>query len=230
MVWLRDYSDAGVSRLLKRLGYSWKQALAFVHSPDPEYRRKWHAILDAFLAALMHPDTTVCLFLDEFTYYRQPTLARAYHRRGRSQPRAQQAPRYNTKTRLVAALDGVTGQVLYRQRSKIGTDELIAFAAQIRAAYPDVETIYVVQDNWPVHTLPDVLAALEANRLTPLFLPTYASWLNPIEKLWRWLKQAIIHLHPHAEALDVLRKRVVAFLDQFACGSQALLRYVGLSD
>ncbi|MBK9335612.1 MAG: transposase [Lewinellaceae bacterium] len=28
------------------------------------------------------------------------------------------------------------------------------------------------------------------------FLPTYASWLNPIEKVWKMLKQDLVHNHP----------------------------------
>jgi transposase len=69
---------------------------------------------------------------------------------------------------------------------------------------------------------------LHDHRLTPLFLPTYASWLNPIEKLWRWLKQDVLHLHRLAHDLMKLRQRVLDFLDQFTSGSQPLLHYVGL--
>jgi hypothetical protein len=64
-----------------------------------------------------------------------------------------------------------------------------------------------------------------------VFLPTYASWLNPIEKLWRWLKQTVLHLHRHATDLGHLRAQVAAFLDRFTDGSMdaaSLLRYVGL--
>ncbi|MCB8937396.1 MAG: transposase [Ardenticatenaceae bacterium] len=59
-------------------------------------------------------------------------------------------------------------------------------------------------------------------------LPTYASWLNPIEKLWRWLKQEVLHLHRFSDDWPELREVVASFLDQFATGSDALLRYVGL--
>lgn len=59
-------------------------------------------------------------------------------------------------------------------------------------------------------------------------LPTYAPWTNPVEKLWRWLKQNVLHLHRLAHDLTELRRQVAAFLDQFALGSHALLRYVGL--
>jgi transposase len=103
-----------------------------------------------------------------------------------------------------------------------------AFATQLREAYPHAQTIYVVLDNWPTHTSPQALAAFAAQGLTPLFLPTYASWLNPIEKLWRWLRQDILHLHDCATDLATLRQHVRDFLDQFATGSTDLLRYVGL--
>ena len=228
LAWLNGYSDAGIYKVLKRLGFSRKQALNFIRSPDPEFRAKWQAILKAFSEAVYHPDEVVCLFLDELTYYRQPSSAPAYHRRGKSQPRARQAARANTQTRVVAALNGVTGRVIYLQRSKIGKEALVAFYAQVRAAYPEAEKIYIVQDNWPTHKVPAVMEALRAHGLTALFLPTYATWLNPIEKLWRWLKQDVLHLHRHADDLDTLRQQVVQFLDQFAQGSDALLRYVGI--
>jgi hypothetical protein len=67
-----------------------------------------------------------------------------------------------------------------------------------------------------------------------LWLPTYAPWTNPIEKLWRWLKQSVLHNHQLAEHFDTLKEQVRTFLDQFTLGSPDparsadLLRYVGL--
>lgn len=228
LAWLNGVSEPGIYKVLKRLGFSRKQALHFVHSPDPEYHRKWQAILAAFKAACEQPDKVVLLFLDELTYYRRPSKAPAYHGRGKRQPKAMEAAQANTQTRLVAVLDGYTGRVTYLQRSKIGQAALVTFYAQVRAAYPAAEKIYIVHDNWPTHKLPAVLDALRTAQMTPLFLPTYASWLNPIEKLWRWLKQDVLHLHPWAETLETLRQEVVRFLDQFANGSEVLLRRVGL--
>lgn len=228
LAWLDGYSDAGISKVLKRLGFSRKQALAFVRSPDPEYQAKWQAILTATAEALARPGQVVLLYLDEMTYYRRPTKAPAYVATGKTQPRAVEAPQANTQTRLVAVLNHLTGQVLYLQRSKIGYSALLAFYALIREAYPEAETIYLVEDNWPVHKHDPILTALQQQRLTPLFLPTYASWLNPIEKLWKWLRQDVLHLHPFTFDLDKLRELVTAFLDQFAIPSPALRRYVGL--
>jgi len=228
--WLAGCSEPGIYKVLKRLGFSRKRAMNFIHSPDPDYHRKWKAILQAFLEAVNYPDEVVIVFLDEFSYYRQPTLACAYHATGKTLPHAFQVVRSNTRTRLIAVLNGLTGKVTYLQRSKIGVQALQDFYQQVRATYPHAKTIYVVQDNWPVHKLPEVMQSMQDNHLTPLFLPTYASWLNPIEKLWRWLKQDILHLHALANDLETLRSQVRDFLDSFASGSDLLLRYVGLLD
>lgn len=116
----------------------------------------------------------------------------------------------------------------------------------------------MIQDNWPIHLHADVLAALEPQespylgqvpknwpaipslkaqrrwrdwnlpiQLIPL--PTYASWLNPIEKLWRWMRQEIIHHHRLAHDLAGFRQEIDHFLGKFAVPSPDLLRYVGLA-
>ena len=110
-----------------------------------------------------------------------------------------------------------------------GRATVIAFYQHLVQAYPRARRIYVVQDNWSIHTHPDVLAALAAlPQIAPVWLPTYAPWLNAIEKLWRWLRGAVLTMHRLAVAWAVLRQRVHAFLDQFADGSHDLLHYVGL--
>lgn len=59
-------------------------------------------------------------------------------------------------------------------------------------------------------------------------LPTSVSGLNPIEKLWRTLRQDLTHRQPWADDLDRLRAELERFLNPFASGSVELLRYVGL--
>lgn len=226
--WLQGYSDGGIYKVLKRLGFSKKQALNFIHSPDPNYRFKWQRILAAYQEALENPETVVLLFQDELTYYRRARLKQRWQKQGATAKRHYQATGSNTKARITATLNALTGQVLFLQRSKVGRRELAAFYAQVSQAYPTATRIYLVQDNWPVHRHPDVMDALEQQQLTPLFLPTYASWLNPIEKLWRWLRQDVLHDHDEAKNFKRLRQRVIDWLAQFADRSLELLHYVGI--
>jgi hypothetical protein len=201
----------------------------------------------------------VALYQDEVTIERQPTLAAAYERAGPFQPLARRSLRANTVTRVTATLDPADGRVVARRAARIRVRELVAFYQELVAAYPQAERIWLIQDNWPVHSHPDVLVALApqaphspfvhpANwpsvphawatqqwgalplpiQLVPL--PTYASWCNPIEKLWRKLKQEVTHLHRWADDLPALGQAIDAFFAQFASGSVDLLRYVGLEE
>jgi len=226
--WVEGDSDVGIYKVLKRLGFSRKKALHFMRSPDSEHRYKWQRILAAYQEAVTNPEQVILLFQDELTYYRRAKIGKTLQRRGGKQRRHQHTAGPNTKARITAALNALTGQVIYRQRSQVGVKALVEFYAQIRAVYPQVQRIYLVQDNWPVHAHPAILEAVQQHNLTLLFLPTYASWLNPIEKLWRWLRQDILHNHNHSANFKQLRREVVELLDLFVQGSLKLLHYVGL--
>ena len=131
--------------------------------------------------------------------------------------------------RIIGALNAVTGRVDFRDAYIVGRAKVIQFYGQLNDADPGAERLLVVQDNWSIHTHEDVLGALSRwPRIEPVWLPTYAPWLNPIEKLWRWLRQDVLKSHRLAGDWSALRGRVNQFLGQFAAGSQDLLRDVGL--
>lgn len=225
--WLRSCTIAGVSQILKRLKISLKRAISFVRSPDPLFGLKRRRMGHAFAAALYHPQEYIILFQDDLTYYSQPKKVLKYGSVGRQPPRVQHAVAPNKMTRIGAVMNGITGHVLYKQGDMFGEVAMAALYQQIRKAYPQ-RKIFVIQDNAPFHHSDLVLDTAASLDVTPVFLPTYASWLNPIEKLWRWLKADLLHGHEFAHDPDLLRQQVAAFLDRFANGSSALLRYVGL--
>lgn len=251
--WLHVTTRGGLSQLLDRLRISHKRGRTYIHSPDPYYDDKLSVIELCRLQAWYDPERYVFLYHDQFTYYRQPTVTQTYEAQGHAQPLAHLSYQSDTHFRVVGALNAITGQVTYRQHSKIGVRQLSDFYAALRADYPKAEQISIAQDNWPVHFHPDVLARLQPQQFpwTPkippnwptepspkairdnlpiriLCLPTYASWCNPIEKLWRWLKQKRLHLHRLSDDWQALKQGVADFLEQFANGSPELLRYVGL--
>ncbi len=251
--WLHLGSVGGLCQLLERLDIRHKRPRAYLHSPDPNYAAKVAYLQECWQRLLVEPERYVLLYLDEFAFERQPTLACAYEARGRPSPLARFSYRSNTQCRGLGALNALSGAVLYCQRSHITTSVLSAFYATITTAYPQAEVIYVAQDNWPVHVHPDGVARLQPQTspfwprvpdnwpcepsrravrdtlpIQLVFLPTYAPWLNPIEKLWRWVRQEVLHLHRLSDAWEQLKQRVADFIAQFAYPSEALLRYVGL--
>ncbi len=225
--WLRECTLSGVCQILKRLKISLKQAIGYVDSPDPDYDLKRRAMAYAFSAALHHPDEFVILFQDELTYYSQPDNTLKYGPTGKQPPRVSRASTDNVMTRIGAVMNGLTGQVSFIQTNKFGKLAMAQLYRQVRQVSPQ-RKILVIQDNVSFHSSANVLATAAELDIIPVFLPTYASHLNPIEKLWRWLKADILRGHEFANDHRLLRQVVAEFLDQFADESSALLRYVGL--
>ena len=249
--WLKVETPQGVCSVLTRLKINYKRGRNYLHSPDPDYIAK---LADIGICLGKCSKRVVVLFLDELTYYRQPTLASNYEEKGPHQPLAHLSYKSNSSRRVVATLDAATGKVVFEQKWKIGLKQLVDFYEKLSDSYPGAKTIKVVQDNWPIHFHPDVIAALKPHKINwPLALPkncptepsprarrlnlpielvplsTYASWANLIEKLWKWLKQEVIHLHRYADQWLQLQELVDNFLNQFAHDSKELLRYLGLT-
>lgn len=226
----------------------------YAHSPDWQYAEKLADIQRIFAFVAQSKGRFELLFLDEVTIFQRPTQATDYALVGSSNsPLARSGTSGNKQGSIVGALNGITGKVTASILSKCGGSQLIEFYQKLVETYPHAETIYLVEDNSPIHHHPKLLTHL-ADQKTPfelpmppswqnlkvdkapnllpiqlLPLPTYASWCNPIEKLWRWLKQDVIHLHRQADNWNELQISIKEFLDKFANGSTELMKYVGLT-
>lgn len=223
---------SGVWRSLEqRFGIGLRSGMVQHYSPDPEYIQKSENLCKCLHEAATMPERVALVFLDEMGYARWPEAAADWTGLAPAAvPLADRAQSPNRLWRIIGALNAVTGRVDFLDDYIVGRAKIIKFYGQLDAAYPDVERLLVVQDNWSIHTHADVLGALTRwPRIEPVWLPTYSPWLNPIEKLWRWLRQDVLKLHRLAADWPSLRGRVNQFLGQFAMGSQELLHYVGLS-
>jgi transposase len=229
---IRDVAHFGLlrprARLLRRLDLRYRRGQEHLYSPDPDYRAKLAAIARAQQEAKASSGRVVLLYLDELTYYRRPSLARCHQRRGGPGAYAEQGYGRNRKRRVIGALEALAGRWHYGQADRAGVRELIRFYRGLVRAYPEAETIYVAQDNWPVHFLPQVLASLEGSPVRLLRLPTYAPWTNPVEKVWRKLKQELLHQHDYRDDWAGLLGAVEHWLHQAGQDPEGLRRYTGL--
>jgi len=221
---------SGLWRLLHRHRIRLRHGRPQLYSPDPAYQVREASLHRVLRRVAANPDRCVVLFLDEFTVSHWPLVAPDWCVLPGPPPCAQRTAPGERRTRIVGALDGISGRVLSQRDSAISTVVLARFLARVAAAYPDAEHIAIVLDNWPPHHSPEILAALPASpRIELVFLPTYAPWLNPIEKLWDWLKDAVLRVHRLAGHWKELKQAVEAFLASFATGSTELLTRVGLT-
>ena len=252
--WLTEVSISGIHQILSRLGISYKRAREYVRSPDEAYAEKLARIQEVLADARENRETCVVVYQDEFGFNLHPSVAKDWAETGTKYPLARKSYKPQATCYGIGALNPHTGDVVYQQVQSCTVLALHTFYTQICQRYPNAERIYLIQDNRAIHFHANLRAALLPQKTTfvkpvppnwtqkqskkigeltklpieILQLPTYASWTNPIEKLWRWVRQSVIHLHRLSDDWQTLQNKVFAFMEQFKGESQDLLRYVGL--
>jgi transposase len=228
---LQGYSLPGVSLALSHWGIQLRHGRPQDYSPDQHYREKEASLLSTLQQVGAHPGQAVALFLDEVTFTQWPGVSSNWCEQAPTpRPLADRKQSKYRRSRVVGALDASSGRVCFLQDNHIGGQVFARFLRQLDAAYPQAQRISLIWDNWPVHSSEIVEQTLaQLPRMQVVSLPTYAPWLNPIEKLWRKFRQEVDYLHDLADDWDALRARVRQYFTQFAAGSPALLRYVGLT-
>jgi transposase len=220
---LKHSSLWGIWDFLRRHKISYKRGRLHIHSPDPHYASKKARRDELIRLGRQEAQQHVALFCDEMSYYRQATLASDWLTHGH----APLAHRRNRCAQIAGALNVLDGKVHTLHADKITVKKLCLFLEHLAQCYPN-RSIHLIWDCWPNHVHPTVLSTANELGIELVPLPTYSPWLNPIEKLWKKLKQDILHLHRHSDQWEVLQRRIQDYLNQFAQGSQELLRYVGL--
>lgn len=228
---LKGYSLGGISLWLRRHGLRWRGGREPQWSPDRAYGDKEAHLLACLRTVGSDPDHFVALFLDEVSYTAWPDLAFMWTECAPTPlPKADRRQSPYRRMRVIGALDARTGRVLTMQQSHFSAGSVAAFVRQIAAAYPPEQEVFLIWDNWPVHRSSAVQEALQQfPHIHVVALPTYAPWLNPIEKLWRMMRQDLTAMHRLADDWKQMQAHTHTFFDQFAHGSPRLLRYVGLT-
>jgi transposase len=174
---LSDFHLAGPSSLwhvLDRLDIRWLRGRAHIHSPDPLYQAKRERIRQIEQRARESGGREVLLYQDECSYQLQPLVAPAYAPSG--EPALAEYSHHGfVETRLIGALNAHTGAVQAFSCSQLSRERLVEFYQQVTQAYPGVQTIRMVQDNWSLHFHPDVLVALEAQQ-SPFPFSVPSNW------------------------------------------------------
>ena len=130
------------------------------------------------------PDKKVRIFLmDEARFGQQGTLTKMWGLRG-SRPTAVKQTKYEW-VYLYGAVDPQTGDAAAALLPHVNTECMNAFLEVLSESLGVDDHAVLVMDNAGWHHAKAL--KMPAN-ITPLFLPPYSPELNPIERLWAYLK------------------------------------------
>lgn len=198
-------SQATVWRTLRRAGIRFKCAVHRCWSPDPKYLNKVALIEERRQKAQVCSDENVFLYEDECHLGRRPTLSKCYFPKGSKPPQVGKGTSESTRC-IFGAVNAVYGKILYLISLTGASTSFITFLEQVEQTYWWAKRITIVLDNWGVHFSNSVEDWLKKHsRIELLPLPTYAPWLNPMERLWRWMRRCVTHNHPWTEIQEVIQ-------------------------
>lgn len=196
-----------VRQTLHALDFRWRRPRWAVMRQDPQEGERMWAIWEAIRAAT---EETVVLLEDETTFKTLPPLRRMWMRLGQ-QVRIP-TPFQNDDFCLYGALELNTGDCCYAYHDKAKSEFTIAYLEQLLDHYPE-RPILLIWDQARYHTSQMVNDWLEDHpRITTLLLPKYASDLNPVESIWRLLKDRVAA--NLTRSLDAIKEACDEFFEQ----------------
>src|SRR5690606_10759363 len=111
---------------------------------------------------------------------------------------------------LSGMIDIMEYKVLVQEDTTLNADAIINFFRKIEEAYPGKARIHMFADNAPYHRNKKVRKFLETSKITLHFLPPYSPNLNPIERLWKWMKERVLY-NTYYEDFDDFKMAVMGF-------------------
>jgi len=205
-------SKSTVQRWFDLFGVQPHRQRHFKLSNDPFFIEKVRDIVGLYLNP---PDHAVVLCVDEKSQIQalqrtQPMLPMGL---GYVEGVTHGYVRHGTTT-LFAALDVATGEVLAQCKRRHRHQEFLAFLRHIDQNVPESLDVHLIVDNYATHKHAKVKAWLAKRpRYHIHYTPTYASWINQVERWFGLITQKAIRRGSFSSVKELTRK-IDAFVKQ----------------
>jgi transposase/transposase-like protein len=204
-------SHAMVGRIWRTFRLQPHRTESFKLSSDPQLVDKIRDVVGLYIAP---PANAVVFSVDEKSQIQalqraQPILPMDV---GQLERRTHNYLRHGTLD-LFAALNVATGEVLTKCTAQHRAQDFVAFLRDIDASVEPALDIHVVLDNLSAHRAPPVQRWLVRHpRVQFHFTPTYASWLNLVERFFGLLTDKALKRGSHT-SVPQLRAAILAYVD-----------------
>lgn len=215
------YSVHYISQLLKNMGFSYQKARFVSDHLDEAARKQWLDEKWPAILAEAKQKQALLLFGDEASFPQWGSLSYTWARKGQQPTIKTSGKRKGYK--VLGLIDYFTGRFFYKcQEERFNSETYMTYLSEVLAQTK--QHIVLIQDGARYHTSKAMKAFFEQHkdRLTVYQLPSYSPDYNPIEKLWKKIKEKGTHLH-HFPTFDDLKNKVQEALLQFKDAAEEVL-------
>lgn len=225
--WLKQVFECEVSHtalrtLLKQQGLSWKKCQKLLRKAKPQQRADFIARFEELYEQVCREEI-ILLYVDESHFHRDMDLGYTWAIVGQPAWRLSTCPPLADRINWYGAYDFNHGQCFIWNEGACNKETTVKFLHRL-ADWLGVVTcpVVIIWDGAPWHRahIAQTAAAKLGFSLVPL--PAYSPDLNPIEGLWKWMRQEVTRNHCHAtmrELFDACK----ASIDRINTDPQAVI-------
>ena len=220
----REYTITGVTKLLHRMGFVYKQVVLIPGRLNEAAQAAWLAEYKALEKDKKEDD--VILFGDGVHPTHNIHKTKAWIKKGEEKQIKTNTGR--GRLNINGALDMETMTVTTHFSETINAQETMNLFDKLQVVYKDKATIYLIIDNARYYKNKDVQAYLKQKgcRIQLKFLPPYSPNLNFIERLWKFMKKYIIGVK-YREKFKEFEYAIHQFFDNLDQYKSPLKHFIG---
>ena len=221
-----QYSVHYISQLLKNMGFSYQKAKFVADHKDPEKRKQWIQKTWLEILKLAKEKDAFILFGDEASFPQWGSLSYTWAKKGQQPVVKTSGNRRSYK--VFGLIDYFSGRFFCKGHDK-GRLNSESYKSFLTATLSKTRKhIILIQDGARYHTSKAMkrFFAKKANRITVYELPSYSPDYNPIEKLWKKIKEKEIHLQ-YFPTFETLKNKVEEALLHFKNMKNEILSLFG---
>ncbi len=206
-----NYTVAGLCDWLHRHSFSYKKPAIVPGKANKERQEQWIEEYEKLKVSLSERET-IC-FMDGVHPTHNTQVSCGWIKRGVRKEIAANSGR--SRLNLSGALDLLSSKLHIQEDVTLNAASTISFLKKVECAYPSKDKVHMFCDNAPYYRNKNVTAFLENSKIKMHFLPPYSPNLNPIERVWKWMKERVMY-NTYYEEFDDFKLAVMGFLESLS--------------
>jgi transposase len=217
-----EYSRSGITKLLRSIGFTYKQLSLFPSKADIEKQKEFIRNYQALRENLNEKD--VIVFIDGVHPQHNTKPVAAWIEKGTMKHIKTNTGR--SRINLNGAYNPDNQDVIIREDKSINTQSTIKLFQQIENKYDDAPNIYAISDNAKYYKNQLIKEYQKGSRISLIFLPSYSPNLNLIERLWKFMRKKVINTTYYQDFLS-FKTAILNFFANIEIYKNELKQFIG---
>jgi transposase len=218
-----SYSSSGIHKLLKRLGFSYKEKVALPSKLDVAKQAVFVEKYEKIEQNLT--DKCAIFFMDAVHPQHNTHTLKAWLRKGKPSYTLTNSGR--NRLNINGLYNPHTQETIITYHKTINAQAAIKTFEKLKAHHPDKENLYIFADNAKYYVSKILKAYLVENpRIKLIHLPAYSPNLNLIERLWKYLRKEIINPN-YYEKFEQFSLAIENFFDLIHNKKDEIAQFIG---